>query len=84
MWSIENVSAEELAKLFHHYQGALAHDFDCQNEEVSSTWNRTPPQERKRLVAAARLALLELANAPAPADTSDDDDSGWLGHLWPF
>lgn len=63
MASIQNVSAEELARLFHHYQDALAHDFDCQagEEAASSSWERTPQNERKLMVAAARLALLELA-----------------------
>lgn len=62
MWSIQDVSAEELAKLFHHYRGALAHDFDCQHEEPArSSWDRTPQSERKLMIAAARLALLELA-----------------------
>ena len=71
MWSIQDVSAEELAKLFHHYRGALAHDFDCQDgEETSSSWDRTPQSERKIMVAAARLALLELATAPAQADAN--------------
>jgi hypothetical protein len=62
MASIQNVSAEELAKLFHHYQDALAHDFDCQagDEAISSSWDQTPQNERKLMVAAARLALLEL------------------------
>jgi hypothetical protein len=63
MWSIQSVSAEELAKLFHHYRGALAHDFDC--SEARATWDRTPQSERKLMVAAARLALLELATVPA-------------------
>jgi hypothetical protein len=68
MWSIQDVSAEQLAKLFHHYRGALAHDFDCHNgEEASSSWDRTPQSERKLMVAAARLALLELATSPAQA-----------------
>jgi hypothetical protein len=66
MWSIQDVSAEELAKLFHHYRGALAHDFDCSNGEAASAWERTPQQERKLMVAAARLALLELATSPSP------------------
>ncbi|HTW57631.1 MAG TPA: hypothetical protein VMD99_05865 [Terriglobales bacterium] len=70
MWSIQDVSAEELAKLFHHYRGALAHDFDCQSGEdstLASSWERTPQQERKLMVAAARLALLELATVPTQA-----------------
>jgi len=66
MWSIQDVSAEELAKLLHHYRGALAHDFDCHGEEAASSWDRASQSERKLMVAAARLALLELATAPAP------------------
>jgi len=64
MWSIQDVSAEELAKLFHHYREALAHDFGCSGGEEPS-WDRAPQQERKLMVAAARLALLELAAEPA-------------------
>jgi hypothetical protein len=68
MWSIQDVSAEELAKLFHHYRGALGHDFDCHDEEAKATaWDRTPQEERKLMVAAARLALLELATSPEHA-----------------
>jgi hypothetical protein len=68
MWSIQDVSAEELAKLFHHYRGALAHDFDCSDSEASTAaWDRTPLEERRRMVAAARLALMELATAAAQA-----------------
>lgn len=74
MWSIQDVSAEELAKLFHHYRGALAHDVKNQDDEpadshsssCSSCWERTPPHERKLMVAAARLALLELATSSQP------------------
>jgi hypothetical protein len=66
--SIEDISAEQLAKLFHHYRGALAHDFDCQSDnDTSSSWDRAPQHERKLLVAAARLTLLELTTAPARA-----------------
>lgn len=69
MWSIQDVSAEELAKLFHHYCGALANDFHCEQQE-SSAWDRTPQEERKLMVAAARLALMELAATPNPAGES--------------
>jgi hypothetical protein len=68
MWTIQDVPAEELAKLFHHYRGALAHDFDCNNGE--ETWDRIPQSERKLMVAAARLALLELADTPAAVEAS--------------
>ena len=70
MWSIQDVSAEDLAKLFHHYRGALAHNFECPGDDgtssSSSSWDRTPQHERKLMVAAARLALLELATTPEP------------------
>jgi hypothetical protein len=66
MATIQDVSAEQLAKVFHHYREALAHDGDTHaTEEGSSSWDRTPQNERRLMVAAARLALLELATAPA-------------------
>jgi NADPH-dependent ferric siderophore reductase len=71
MTSIQDVPAEELARLFHHYQEALAHDFDCHSGEGPvSSWDRTPQNERKLMVAAARLALLELA-----ANSAQDSSS---------
>lgn len=67
MSTIQDCSAEQLAKLFHHYHEALAHDnADRDHEEGASTWDRTSQQERKLMVAAARLALLELSTTPAP------------------
>jgi hypothetical protein len=66
MSSIQDVSPEELAKLFHHYQEALASDFDFQpGQEPGPSWEETPPNERKLRIAAARLALLELAATSA-------------------
>jgi len=71
MWSIEDVSAEQLAKLFHHYRAALTHDFGGQgSEEAASSWDRAPQHERRLMVATARLALLELAAAPPQASPS--------------
>jgi len=71
MSTIQDVSAEHLAKLFHHYREALAHDFNGKgSEEASPSWDQTTQQERKLMVAAARLALLELA-----ATSSADDPS---------
>jgi hypothetical protein len=62
MSTIQDVSAEQLAKAFHHYREALAHNGSCQaGEEELSSWDRAPQDERKLMVAAARLALLELA-----------------------
>ncbi|HUJ94892.1 MAG TPA: hypothetical protein VLW84_06495 [Terriglobales bacterium] len=62
MSSIQEVSAEELAKLFHHYQEALSQDFTCgPGPEQVASWEQTPQNEKKRMIAAARLALLEMA-----------------------
>lgn len=66
MLATQNVSPEELVKLFHHYQEALASDFDCQpGKDQAPSWEQTPPNERKLKIAAARLALLELAATSA-------------------
>ncbi len=62
--SIQDVSAEQLAKLFHHYQESLTHDFNCAgSKRTAYSWDQTPQNERNLMVAAARLALLELAAA---------------------
>lgn len=62
--SIQDVSAETLAKLFHHYREALAPDYDGKgSEHGTSSWDRTPVTERKLMVAAAQLALEELGVA---------------------
>lgn len=66
MSTIQEVSAEQLAKLFHHYREALAQD--CESRRLGEGvgfWESASPSERKLLVAAARLALLELSTAPA-------------------
>jgi hypothetical protein len=57
--SIQEVAPEQLAQLFHHYHQALAPDFQCASKP-SETWDQVPDRERNRLIAAARLALLEL------------------------
>lgn len=70
MSTIHDVSAEQLAKAFQHYREALADNGSGRaDEEKSSSWDRTPQDERKLMVAAARLALLELstpAASPSP------------------
>lgn len=70
MSMIQDVSAERLAKVFHHYQEALAHGCNGHDAEQSrSSWERASEQERKLMVAAARLAILELAAEPTPPAT---------------
>ena len=61
MW-LQEISAEELAELFHHYHQALREDFGCKEDPQSESWNDLPQQEKSRAVAAARLALMELAH----------------------
>lgn len=61
--SIQEVSAEELIQLFHHYHQVLAPDFETEPNSAHPTWDDVPPQERERMIAAARLALLELGSA---------------------
>jgi hypothetical protein len=69
--SIQEVSAEELAKLFHHYAGALFEDFHgLRKEEASLPWEQVPQNKRELMVAAARLTLLDLG-APAEKEPVD-------------
>ena len=59
MW-IHEVAPERLAELFHHYHQALTPEISGKGSEGQAAWKEVSPQEKKRLVAAARLALLEL------------------------
>ena len=68
--SIQEVSAEQLAELFHHYHQALGPDFGCASKPNAETWEQEPQPERGRLVAAARLALLELASTASEPEDS--------------
>ena len=66
MSTIQDVSAEQLAKLLHNYHEALSHDCEPPNDAKKfSSWDRVPQNERDLMVAAARLALLELSTTPA-------------------
>ncbi|MFZ0276826.1 MAG: hypothetical protein WA254_10555 [Candidatus Sulfotelmatobacter sp.] len=56
MW-IHEVAPERLAELFHHYHEALTPD---NRGSERGSWKEVPQTEKSRLVAAARLALLEL------------------------
>lgn len=67
MSTIQDVNAEQLAKLFHNYREALAHDCASNERGEASSWECTPQNERKLMVAAARLVLLELSTTPEPS-----------------
>jgi hypothetical protein len=59
MW-VNEVAPERLAELFHHYHQALMPETSGKGGEERGSWREVPPQEKSRLGAAARLALLEL------------------------
>jgi hypothetical protein len=64
MSSLQNVSAEDLAKLFHHYHEALARDFHGSiDREANPSWEHAPQSEQNLMIAAARLTLLELGTS---------------------
>jgi len=58
--SLQEVLPEQLAELFHHYHQALGPDFSCDAKADHESWEQVPSQEKNRMIAAARLALLEL------------------------
>ena len=58
---IKNIQAEELARLFYQYRDLLAPDFGFQSSEGCVPWEQILPEQRKLMVASARLVLLELA-----------------------
>ena len=68
--SIEEVSVERFAQLFHHYHQAL-----CDNSEnashtrTSDAWANVPTVEKNRLISAARLALLEVKSIPSERES---------------
>lgn len=64
--SIEEVSVERFAQLFHHYHQALSDD-SCAaaHQRTCDAWADVPPTEKKRLITAARLALLEVEVTPS-------------------
>jgi hypothetical protein len=63
--SIQEVSAERFAQLFHQYQQALANEGDAAHSCPKDAWSNVPPSERTLMIAAARLALLEVELLPS-------------------
>jgi len=58
--STQEVFVQQFARLFHHYQEALSPESEATSEPQTAPWNSVPPDERNRMVAAARLAILEM------------------------
>jgi len=61
--AIQELSPEELAKIFFHYHEALGPDFGCSSDTQPHSWSEVSLQERGRMVAAARLALQEIGSS---------------------
>lgn len=72
--SAQEAFVQQFAKLFVHYQEALTLSGDGPELLEPKTWQEAPQVERERMVAAARLALLELE--------ADDraDSRRWFAH----
>ena len=56
----QEVFVQQFAKLFVHYEEALTLNAGDHTEFCPMSWQDLPQVERERMVAAARLALLEL------------------------
>jgi len=64
--SIQEVSAERFAQLFHHYHQALSNDSGSPSSlRTKEAWENVPVPEKSKLIAAACLALLEVELVPS-------------------
>jgi hypothetical protein len=62
--STEEVFVHEFSKLFVHYREALSISGNGEDARELDGLNEVPIDERDRMVAAARLALLEIESHP--------------------
>jgi hypothetical protein len=68
--SVQEVSAERFAQLFHYYSHALANDSGSPaNLHTEDAWENVAPSERSKLITAARLALREVDLIPSERPT---------------
>jgi hypothetical protein len=71
--TVQDKEVESFAESFYKFHGALAPDFGCETK-YDSDWEDLTSNERKRLVAAARLALMGLgSDAPETVGESFHD-----------
>lgn len=68
--STKEVFVQQFAKLFAHYNDSLVGDKDTAVEHQSLGWRELPCKDRDRMVAAARLALLEIETTSKLEDNS--------------
>jgi len=57
---VDEIRAEQLAEVFHHYHQTLTENLEGKTAAPAELWHELPRTERDRLIAAARLTLLEL------------------------
>jgi len=69
LMSIQEVSPEHLAQLFHNYHRVLPPDVRCHAPLTSERWEGLPQEEKRRLIAAAQLALIELSRENSGEDS---------------
>jgi len=63
--SLEEVGAEQLAEVFHHYHQALTENLRGVIAAPAESWSELPESEKDRMIDAARLTLLELDSGTA-------------------
>lgn len=63
--STEEVFVQQFAKLFVHYREALTLNQNSSAGNQVVQWQELPAAERERMVAAARLALMEIEDSTA-------------------
>ena len=68
--STEEIFLQRFAKLFVHYRDALTLDTKGDRGRQLERLNEAPPAERDRMIAAARLALLEIETNARTDDKS--------------
>lgn len=76
--SLNEVSPEQFARLFHRYHEALAPEYTPQPDPPAAAlhprWQELPECERARMIAAARLTLLELELFPPKSPAAEEAD----------
>ncbi|HUI83349.1 MAG TPA: hypothetical protein VL240_03950 [Candidatus Binatia bacterium] len=66
--STQEVFVQQFTRLFDHYQEALSPQERRDAETQPAMWAAIPPHERDRIIAAARLAILELETNGRPEE----------------
>jgi hypothetical protein len=72
--SVDLERVEGFAELFHHYYQALGPDFDA-SPNASPDWHELGLNERRRFVAATRLALMEARSHSDNSYRSEEERS---------